>query len=156
MDRKPWFVYCGLVMTEEGFTLWPVVKSIWKDSKSYPEYSFISSRAAIAWQALKENEYIRLCHDLIRREATNYQFGFYTGIYEENHQLNKSLSVNTNGIILESLWFKKRGKKPLISSEEPEVSEIEENVLSRAKKRIKDFYLYILEKLKVKPEKNLH
>ena len=48
------------------------------------------------------------------------------------------------------------GKKPLIYSEEPEVSEIEENMFSRAKKRIKAFYWYILEKLKIKPEKNLH
>jgi len=64
--------------------------------------------------------------------------------------------VNTNGIILESLWFKKRGKKPLIYSQESEVSEIEENVLSRGKKRIKDFYSYILGKLKVKPRRNLY
>jgi len=48
------------------------------------------------------------------------------------------------------------GKKPLIYSEEPEVSEIEENIFSRAKKRTKAFYWYILEKLKIKPEKNLH
>jgi len=60
--------------------------------------------------------------------------------------------VNTNGVILESLWFKKRGKKPLIYSEEPEVSEIEENMLSRIKKMIRDFYSYILEKLKIEPE----
>jgi hypothetical protein len=53
--------------------------------------------------------------------------------------------VNTNDIILESLWFKKRGKKLLIYSQESEVSEIEENVLSRGKKRIKDFYSHILE-----------
>jgi len=128
----------------------------WKDSKSYPEYRFISSRAAIAWQALKENEYTRLCYDLIRREAINYQFGFYTGIYEENHQLNSSFSVNTSGIILESLWFKKRGKKPLIYPEETEVSEIEEDIIYRSKNIITDFYSYILEKLKVKPEKNLY
>jgi hypothetical protein len=156
LDRKPWFVYCGLIVSREDSTLWPVVKSIWKDTKSYSEYRFISSKAAIAWQALNENEYTRLCYDLIRREALNRQFGFYTGIYEESQKINSSLSVNTNGIILESLWFKKRGKKPLIYSEEPEVSEIEENVLFRGKKRIKDFYSYILEKLKVKTEKNLH
>ncbi len=156
LDRKPWFVYCGLVAGEEGFTIWPVMGSIWEDGESYPEYRFISSKAAIAWQALKKNNYTRLCYDLIRGEALNYQFGFYSGIYEENHQLNSSFSVNTNGIILESLWFKKRGKKPLIYSEEPEVSEIEENMFSRAKKRTKDFYWLILKKLKVKPEKNLH
>lgn len=156
LDREPWFVYCGLVVSEEDSTVWPVVKSIGKDSKSYPEYRFISSKAAIAWQALKENDYTRLCYDLIGEKTVNYQFGFYTGIYEGNHQINKSLSVNTNGIILESLWFKKGGKKPLIYPEEAKVSEIEENMFSRAKKRTKDFYWYILKKLKVKTEKNLH
>lgn len=152
LDRSPWFVYCGLVVSEEDSIVWPVIKSIWKDSKSYPEYRFISSRAVIAWQALKENDYTRLCYDLISRKALSYRHGFYTGIYEKNHQLNSSFSVNTNGIILESLWFRKRGKKPLIYSEKSEISEIEENVLSRAKKVIKDFYSYILEKLKVKSE----
>jgi len=47
--------------------------------------------------------------------------------------------VNTNGIILESLWFKRRGKKPLIYSQESEVSEIEENVLSGGKNEDKRF-----------------
>ena len=155
LDRKPWFVYCGLVASEEGFTIWPVVRSIWEDGESYPEYRFINSKAAIAWQALKENDYTRLSYDLIRRKALNYQLGFYTGIYEESQKINTSLSVNANGIILESLWFKKRGKKPLIYLEEPEVSEIEENVLFRIRKIIRDFYWYILEKLKVKPGKKL-
>ncbi len=152
LDRKPWFVYCGLVVSEEGSTIWPVVGSIWQDGEGYPEYRFISSKAAIAWQALKENDYTRLSYDLIRRKALNYQLGFYTGIYEESQKINNSLSVNANGIILESLWFKKRGKKPLIYSEEPGVSEIEENVPFHAKEMIKNFYWYILEKLKIKPE----
>jgi len=152
LDRDPWFVYCGLVVSEEGSTVWPVIKSIWKDSKDYPGYRFISSRAVIAWQVLKENDYTRLCYDLINKKALNYHYGFYTGIYEKNHQLNSSFSVNTNGIILESLWFKKRGKNSLIYSEKSEISEIEERVLSRAEKAIKDFYSYILKKLKVQPE----
>ncbi|GAI56761.1 unnamed protein product, partial [marine sediment metagenome] len=84
LDRKPWFVYCGLVASEEGSAIWPVVGSIWQDGEGYPEYRFISSKAAIAWQALKENDYTRLSYDLIRRKALNYQFGFYTGIYEES------------------------------------------------------------------------
>jgi len=155
LDRKPWFVYCGLVASEEGFTIWPVVRSIWEVGEDYPEYRFISSKAAIAWQVLKENDYTRLSYDLIRRKALNYQLGFYTGIYEESREIDSSLSVNTNGIILESLWFKKRGKIPLVYSEEPEVSEIEENVLFRIRKIIRDFYWYILEKLKVKPGKKL-
>ena len=152
LDRKPWFVYCGLVVSEEGLTIWPVVRSIWEDGQSYPEYRFISSKAAIAWQALKENDYTRLSYDLIGRKALNYQLGFYTGVYEESQKINNSLSVNTNGIILESLWFKKRGKKALVYSEESEVSKIEENVPSRGTEMIKNFYWYILEKLKIKSE----
>ena len=152
IDRDPWFVYCGLVASEEGSAIWPVVGSIWEDVQGYPEYRFISSKAAIAWQVLKENDYTRFSYDLIRRKALNSRLGFYTGIYEESQKINNSLSVNTNGIILESLWFKKRGKKPLIYSEELGVSEIEENVLSRGTEIIKNFYWYILEKLKIKSE----
>ena len=154
LDRNPWFVYCGLVASEEGFTIWPVVRTIWEDGESYPEYRFISSKAAIAWQALKENDYTRLSYDLIRRKALNYQLGFYTGIYEESQKINSSLSVNANGIILESLWFKKRGKKPLVYSGQPDVPEAEENMLSSIEKRIRYFYSQLLEKLKIKLEEN--
>ncbi len=154
LDRKPWFVYCGLVVSEEGFTIWPVVGSIWQDGEGYPEYRFISSKAAIAWQALKENDYSRLSYDLIRRKALNYQFGFYTGIYEESQKINNSLSVNTNGIILESLWFKKRGKIPLVYSGQSDVPDVEGNMLSSIEKKIGYFYSQLLEKLKIKSEEN--
>ena len=154
LDRKPWFVYCGLVASEEGSTVWPVVGSIWQDSKDYPEYRFISSKAAIAWQALKENDYTELCYDLIRRKALNYQLGFYTGIYEESQKINSSFSVNTNGIILESLWFKKRGKIPLVYSGQSDVPDVEENMLSSIEKKIRYFYSQLLEKLKIKSEEN--
>jgi len=153
LDRNPWFVYCGMVITKEGFIFWPVVKSISGENKDYSQHRFISSRAAIGWQVLNENDYSRLCYDLIRKKVINHRFGFYTGIYEENEEINSSLSVNTNGIILESLWFRRRGKEPLIYPEERKVSPTKENIISRAKSMITDFYSSILEKLKVKTNK---
>jgi len=121
LDREPWFAYCGMLVTKGGFIFWPVTKSIWEESENYPEYRFISSRAAISLHALFENHYSRLCYDLIRKEALNEQYGFYTGVYEDSQELNRCISVNTNGIILESLWFKKRGKRPLINPQKMEV-----------------------------------
>lgn len=87
-------------------------------------------------------------------KALDYQFGFYTEVYEEGEKINSSLSVNTNGIILESLWFDKRGKKPLVYSEELEVSSIRENIISDLGNLIRDFYSDILKRLKIILENN--
>jgi len=87
-------------------------------------------------------------------KALDYQFGFYTEVYEEGEKINSSLSVNTNGIILESLWFDKRGKKPLVYLEELEVSPIRENIISNLGNLIRDFYSDILERLKIILENN--
>ncbi len=48
--------------------------------------------------------------------------GYYAGIYEESKQPNKALTGNTNGLILEILYYKAKGNHPLIASGSASVS----------------------------------
>ncbi|MDJ0573462.1 MAG: DUF3131 domain-containing protein, partial [Pleurocapsa sp. MO_192.B19] len=43
--------------------------------------------------------------------------GFYAGLYEETNEPNKALTGNTNGLIMEILYYKARGNKPLIGGD---------------------------------------
>ena len=40
--------------------------------------------------------------------------GFYAGIYEETEDINTILTGNTNGLILEILYYKALGGKPIL------------------------------------------
>lgn len=44
--------------------------------------------------------------------------GVYAGIYEATNHDNASLNINTNGIILEALWFIARGRQPFLQKQE--------------------------------------
>lgn len=43
------------------------------------------------------------------RSAYNPEAGWYSGVYENGYGYNKSITANTNGVILESLLYKTRG-----------------------------------------------
>ena len=43
--------------------------------------------------------------------------GFYAGLYEETNEPNEALTGNTNGLIMEILYYKARGNQPLIGGD---------------------------------------
>jgi len=47
-------------------------------------------------------------------ELQNRQKGWYSGRYEEDESINRALTANTNGVILESIHYRRFG--PLIGS----------------------------------------
>ena len=72
----------------------------------------ISTKAAFGWYYLYNTDYTKKLFDQIK-ELYDPEKGWYAGRYEANNKTNKALACNTNGIILEILYYKVFG--PLVN-----------------------------------------
>lgn len=102
IDREPHFVY-NTIFT--GGKAW---NTITEDGEDASEFATLSTKAAFGMHMLFESEYT---HKLISRlySLNDPERGWYSGIYEVNGETNSIITANTNGIILETLAFKKFG-----------------------------------------------
>jgi Protein of unknown function (DUF3131) len=107
LDRAPYFVYNTLYVNGKAWS------TISDDGKDYSHLRFVSSKAAIGWDALYGKPYT---HKLFNFVSKNLEAkgGWYSGFYETLQQPNAVLTANSNGIILESLLYKKVGQ-PLVN-----------------------------------------
>jgi hypothetical protein len=106
LDRAPYFVYNSLFVNGQPWA------NITDKRKNYPELRFLSAKAAIGWHVLYNTEYTQKLFDFVK---TNLKAdgGWYNGYYEALKEPNKAQTANNNGVILQSLLYKKVGK-PLI------------------------------------------
>ena len=70
---------------------------------------FLSAKAAIGWHVLYNSAYTQKLFGFV---TTNLKtdLGWYNGFYEALGEPNKALTANNNGVILESLLYKKVGQ----------------------------------------------
>ncbi len=106
VDRKPWFVYTTLSSHGRPFVCVDI------RGVEHPELANLSLKAAFTLSLIsKDNYFINLRNrlsDLLKTKS-----GFWAGQYE-NKKINRVLHLNTNGVILEALWFAKRGNLPFL------------------------------------------
>ncbi len=104
LDKAPYFIYnCIYVNRKE----WVAIDD---NGKVHNDMKQLSTKASFAMDALYHTEYTK---KLIKKvNSLKSPRGWYTGIYEKDEKLNKSLTCNTNAIILESLMYKEHG--PLV------------------------------------------
>jgi hypothetical protein len=107
LDRPPHFVY-NTVFTD-GFP-WRAITD--KGTDATP-YKTLSTKAAFGWYTLYNEPYANLLWNTVRQDFEPKK-GFYTGRYERALGLNKILTANTNGMILECLLYAKTGR-PLMN-----------------------------------------
>lgn len=101
-DAEPWFVYNNIYF--DGLP-WNCVDH---NGRPAPRLGSLSTKAAFAWWAVFPDEYSeRLKNAVGDRLATPR--GYYAGIYGDG-RINRSLNVNTNAAILESLLYVRRGR----------------------------------------------
>ncbi len=117
LDKPPYFIYNTVFSNGVPWA------AITDENKPIPEFRSISTKAAFGWRYLyPDNEYTHKIFDAVKTLKDPKNNGFYAGLYEATQQPNKSLTGNTNGLILEILYYKARGNRPLVRGSAPVVS----------------------------------
>ena len=103
IDSPPYFVYNTV------YTSGKVWNCITESGDDASKFKSLSTKAAFGWEVIYSTDYT---NKLIDKIKNNYdeERGWYSGIYEINNIPNKSITCNTNAIILESLAYKKFGR----------------------------------------------
>lgn len=103
IDTLPYFVYNTVV--NEG-DKWVCISESGEDAS---EFKTLSTKAAFGWYVLFSEAY---SDTLINAVKNLYKpgSGWYAGQYEKGGRINKSINVNTNGIVLECLNYKTNGR----------------------------------------------
>lgn len=89
-DKKSWHCF-----TPKGFNA----------EKSKTVYTKI----AFGWYVLFDDEYSTLLFSQVKY-LYDYKRGWYVGKYENSNRINKTITASTNGLILEALNYKVKGK----------------------------------------------
>ncbi|MHC5758874.1 DUF3131 domain-containing protein [Nostoc sp.] len=117
IDQAPYFLYNTVYANGANWA------TITDANQPYPQFRSISTKAAFGWRYLfPDNAYAQKVFDAVKDLRSPDDGGYYAGIYEESKQPNKALTGNTNGLILEILYYKSKGNHPLIASTSASVS----------------------------------
>jgi hypothetical protein len=102
VDRPPWFVYDGILA---GGAAWVTVDP---EGKEVAGLRGLSTKAAFALAALHPDDPYA---EVLRRAAggaRDPERGWFAGTYEAGGP-NRALTANTNGVVLETILFRRRG-----------------------------------------------
>ncbi|AFZ12757.1 hypothetical protein Cri9333_1874 [Crinalium epipsammum PCC 9333] len=90
---------------------WAVITD---ENKPNQQLHSLSTKAAFGWRYLyPDDSYAQKIFD-VAKDLRNAD-GFYAGLDQETQKPNSILTGNTNGLILEILYYKARGNRPLIN-----------------------------------------
>ncbi|HAS88656.1 MAG TPA: hypothetical protein DCS48_05050 [Desulfovibrio sp.] len=103
VDQAPYFVYDTILghgipyatMSHEG--------------KAMPELACLNTKAALGLWVLFKSDYTNLLAEVA---STMFEpgKGFYVGRYEKTGKINRAITMNGNGVIMEILLYKMQGK----------------------------------------------
>ena len=105
VDQPPWFVYNTVYVNGEK---WKCIAETGEDEDSLKS---ISTKAVIGWLSIMNDGYSKLLYSIIK-DAYDPNRGWFSGKYEKKPGYNTAITMNTNGIILESILYKSMG--PLV------------------------------------------
>jgi hypothetical protein len=103
LDRAPYFVYNTLFVNGQPWA------AITDTGKTHNDLRFLSAKAALGWHMLYDTSYTRQLFNFVQ-DNLKADKGWYNGFYESLKAPNKSLTANNNGVMLESLLYKKVGQ----------------------------------------------
>jgi hypothetical protein len=101
LDRDPRFIYSSVI---SGDKPWAVFTP---DGRNAENLRIVSTKTLVGWGVLFEGNYPRQLLAAVDEMVTDS--GLYAGKYEHDGSLNRVLTANTNGIVLESLAYRVHG-----------------------------------------------
>ncbi len=102
LDQSPYFVYNSVYTNGDTWIC------LAENGDNADAYKTFSTKAAYAWASLYNDDYSKtLKQNLIG--LADKDKGWYSGRYDKNGKINKVLTANTNGIILECISYKLHG-----------------------------------------------
>jgi hypothetical protein len=101
IDRKPYFLYNNVFVNKEEWSAIAETGEKWNDLKT------LSTKAVFGLHVLYNTPYTQKLIERVKSLQTTR--GWYSGLYEKNWTINKSITCNTNAVILESLLYKTEG-----------------------------------------------
>lgn len=113
INQAPYFLYSTVYANGVP---WAVITEA---NEQRPDLRTLSTKAAFGWHYVYPNDpYGQQLFDYVK-DTTDSGRGYYAGIYESGlydtpPPLNDVLTGNTNGLILEILYYKALGNRPLI------------------------------------------
>lgn len=109
VDQAPHFLYNTVHANGED---WAVITD---QNQPYPELRTLSTKAAFGWRYLfPDDAYAQQVFETAKTLQAPDGGGFYAGLYEVTDMPNEILTGNTNGLILEILYYKARGNQPIL------------------------------------------
>ncbi|NPA46427.1 MAG: DUF3131 domain-containing protein [Chlorobi bacterium] len=102
VDRAPYFVYNSVYANGKTWVCYA------ENGDDASDFKSLSTKAAYAWSTLFDDKYADKLYQAVKT-LNDTTKGWYAGRYDKNGQINKALTANTNGVILECIAYKKRG-----------------------------------------------
>jgi hypothetical protein len=110
IDGPPYFLYNTIFANGRAWA------TITEKNEPYPQFRSISTKAAFGWRYIfPDSDYAQKLFEVAKTLISPDGGGFYAGLYTETQKPNQVLTGNTNGLILEILYYKARGDRPLIA-----------------------------------------
>ncbi|MDQ6962746.1 MAG: DUF3131 domain-containing protein [Mariprofundaceae bacterium] len=106
IDREPYFVYYSVLNDMKPWAAFS------PDGEDASEHRCLSLKAAMGWGVVFDGDYPDFLLENIG-DMFDAKRGWYSGRYEADGKLNKAITANTNGLVLELLAYKRFG--PLLS-----------------------------------------
>ncbi|MEL6224492.1 MAG: DUF3131 domain-containing protein [Cyanobacteria bacterium J06627_8] len=123
VNQAPYFLYSTVY---SNGVPWAVIT---ENNELYPELRTLCTKAAFGWRYVyPDDPYAQQIFDHVK-DTTNSGRGYYAGIYESGlydaqPPINDILTGNTNGLIMEILYYKARGYQPMLSSDSAPISTV--------------------------------
>jgi hypothetical protein len=102
-DGPPYFVYNTVYGNGKKWNC------IAENGDEVPQFKMISTKTAFGWYSLFDDPYSETLYKAVK-DLNDPLRGWYAGQYIESGKVNTALTANTNGMILESLLYRKKGK----------------------------------------------
>jgi len=105
VEGPPYFVYNSVYADGKA---WNCIAENGDDADAFRT---LSTKAAFGWYTLFDEPYAQRLFNAIK-DNRDPESGWYSGIYEKDGKVNRTLTANTNGVILECLNYLRNG--PLV------------------------------------------